>query len=247
MATPCCCCGHLSDSPKQPVPLNERIQRAIHVLQLDRLSLFAALLKVLDPAQKDFATHRDRIYACTKDQPHGKLALLLDCLYEDPRGKAQLLAWMEPHAFRTVARKVYTEMDDIKRALHGTIDTVSPEFLLTWDINTIVQKVVEDRAPVLAEILESASQSDRASRKKKRKDIRTVGATLIGRSNLLGNVSQRHDMLSLPSLQKPGRTKPSISPLRSHFFSGKMVHHDRLSRRSRSVGSVYHSHRSSTF
>ena len=113
MATPCCCCGHLLDSPKQPVPLNEHIQRAIHVLQLGRLLLFAALLKVLDSTQKDFATHCDHIYACTKDQPHGKLALLLDCQYEDPRGKAQLLAWMEPHAFQSVARKVYDEMDNI--------------------------------------------------------------------------------------------------------------------------------------
>ena len=192
-------------------------------------------------------THHDRIYACTKDQPHGKLALLLDCLYEDPCGKAQLLAWMEPHAFQSVAQKVYDEMDDVKQALHGMIDTVSPDFLLTWDINMIVQKVVEDHAPVLAEILKSASRSDCASRKNKRKNIHTVHTILIGQSNLLRNISQSHVMLSLPSLQKPGQTKPSILPLHSHFFSGQIVHHDRLSRRSRSMGFAYHSRHSSAF
>ena len=126
-------------------------------------------------------------------------------------------------------------MDNVKRALHGTINTVSPEFLFTWDINTIVQKVVEDRAPVLSEILESASQSDRAFRKNKRKDVRAIGTTLIGQPNL-GNVSQRYAMLSLPSLQKPGRTKPSILPFHSHLFPGQMVHRDRLRRRLQGVG-----------
>jgi hypothetical protein len=85
-------------------------RKAIHILQLRRLSLFSALLKVLDPTEKDFTTHRDRIYACPKDRPDGKLAQLLDCM----RGKAQLIAWMEPRVLQSVARKVYDEMDDVK-------------------------------------------------------------------------------------------------------------------------------------
>ena len=103
-----------------------------------------SLHKVLrvDSAQKEFATHRDRIYTCTKDQPLGKLALLLDCLYEDPRGKARILAWMEPRALQSIARKVYNEMDDIKHILSGTIDTILPEFLLTWGINSTVGKKI---------------------------------------------------------------------------------------------------------
>ncbi|KAF8127462.1 hypothetical protein EV363DRAFT_1172514 [Boletus edulis] len=81
--------------------------------------------------QEDFATYRGHIYACSKDQPHGKLAQLLD--YQDPRSKAQLLAWMEPHVLQLVAWKVYNEMDDVKHILSGTIDTISPESLLTYD------------------------------------------------------------------------------------------------------------------
>ncbi|KAF8548760.1 hypothetical protein OG21DRAFT_683995 [Imleria badia] len=158
--TPCCFCGHLLNTPKESVPQDERILNAIHVLQLGRLSLFSALLKVLDPMDKAFATHRDRIYACPKDRPNGKLAQLLDRLYEDHRGKAQLLAWMEPRALQSVARKVYDEMDDIKHILSGTIDTITPEFLLEWDINSTVQKTLEEHAPVLSEILESAAQSN---------------------------------------------------------------------------------------
>ena len=138
-----------------------------------------SLHKVLrvDSAQKEFATHRDRIYTCTKDQPLGKLALLLDCLYEDPRGKAQILAWMEPRALQSIARKVYNEMDDVKHILSGTINTILPEFLLTWDINSTVGKIIEERAPVLSEILKSAAQSDRASRENNVKDVSTVGIT----------------------------------------------------------------------
>ena len=157
--TPCCCCGHFSNSPKEPVPQNEHILKAIHILQLDQLSLYSALLKVLDPADKAFAAHRDRIYACPKDRPDGKLAQLLDCLYEDHRGKAQLLTWMEPHALQSLARKVYDKMDNIKHILNGTMDTIMPEFLLKWDINSTVQNIMQEHAPVLSEILESAIQS----------------------------------------------------------------------------------------
>ncbi|KAF8132995.1 hypothetical protein EV363DRAFT_1583268 [Boletus edulis] len=179
MAAPCCCCGHVPNSPQRPIPLNERIQRAIHVLQDGRLSLFTAFLRVLDPMQEDFATYRGHIYACSKDQPHGKLAQLLDCLFQDSRSKAQLLAWMEPHALRLVARKVYNEMDDVKHILSGTIDTISPELLLTWDINSMVGKIMEERAPVLSEILKSAAQSDRASRENSVKDISTTCQVIV--------------------------------------------------------------------
>ncbi|KAN0082660.1 hypothetical protein V8E55_008455 [Tylopilus felleus] len=138
-----------------------------------------SLHKVLDPAQKEFATHRDRIYTCTKDQPLGKLALLLDCLYEDPRGKARILAWMEPRALQSIARKVYNEMDDVKHILSGTINTILPEFLLTWDINSTVGKIIEERAPVLSEILKSAAQSDRASRENNVKDVSTTCQVIV--------------------------------------------------------------------
>ena len=126
--SPWCCCGYPSNSPKEPVPWNERTLKAIHVLQLGRLSLYSALLKVLDPADKVSAAHYDCIYACPKDRPDGKLAQLFDCLCEDHRGKAQLLARMEPRMLQSLARKVYDEMDDIKRILNRTMHTIMSEF-----------------------------------------------------------------------------------------------------------------------
>ncbi|KAF8419230.1 hypothetical protein L210DRAFT_3426290 [Boletus edulis BED1] len=86
---------------------------------------------------------------------------------------------MEPHALRLVARKVYNEMDDVKHILSGTIDTISPESLLTWDINSMVGKIMEERAPVLSEILKSAAQSDRASRENSVKDISTTCQVIV--------------------------------------------------------------------
>ena len=123
--SPCCCRGYLSNSPKEPAPWNERTLKAIHVLQLGRLSLYSALL---DPADKAFAAHCDCIYACPKDRPDGKLAQLFDCLCEDHRGKVELLARMEPRMLQSLARKVYDEMDDIKRILNRTMHTIMPEF-----------------------------------------------------------------------------------------------------------------------
>jgi len=156
----CCCCGLPSNSPKGPVPQNKQIQKVIHILQLERLSLFSALLKVLDPTEKDFMIHHDHIYACIKDRPDRKLAQLLDYLYGDQHGRAQLLTWMEPHALQSIAWKVDDEMDDVKHVLSETINTILPKHLLQWDINLTVGKLMEECTPVLSEILKSTAQSN---------------------------------------------------------------------------------------
>ena len=144
--------------------------------------------------QEDFAMDCGHIYTCSKDQPHGKLAQLLDCLYQDPHSKAQLLTWMELHPLQLVAQKVYNEMDNVKCALNGTINTLSPEFLLKWDINSTVQNIVDEHPPVLDKILESAAQSDHASRKNKIKNIHMVDIATCPPLHLLHqqNLFKRH-------------------------------------------------------
>ena len=74
---------------------NERIQQAIDILQLSRLSLLTALIKVLDPSEKDFSVNHARFYACPKDQLTGKLGKLFDQIWGDSQGQSQLHAWME--------------------------------------------------------------------------------------------------------------------------------------------------------
>ena len=44
-------------------------------------------------------------------------------------------------------------MDDIKAALHCTIDAIASDFLAAWDVNLIMAKTVARCAPVLRSIL----------------------------------------------------------------------------------------------
>ena len=96
---------------------NERIQRAIDILQEGRLSLLTALIKVLDPSEKDFSAYHGGFYVCTKDRPTGKLANLLDKIWSDSRGRSQILAWMEPQMLSLVMQRVSNEMDRVKNSL----------------------------------------------------------------------------------------------------------------------------------
>jgi hypothetical protein len=65
-------------------------------------------------------------------------------------------------------------MDMVKEALRGTLDSVTPEFLSTWDLDSTMRNVVVPKAPVLHHILRCAAQSDNARQKNKIKDCSTV-------------------------------------------------------------------------
>ncbi|KIK73259.1 hypothetical protein PAXRUDRAFT_123405, partial [Paxillus rubicundulus Ve08.2h10] len=52
--------------------------------------------------------------------------------------------------------KVYNEMDDVKDALRGTIKSITPEFLMTWDINSTMDHIINKSTPTLHWLLESA-------------------------------------------------------------------------------------------
>ena len=51
--------------------------------------------------------------------------------------------------------------------------TVTPEFPLTWYLGSMVEETMGGHAPVLDEILRSATQSDRALRESRVKDTVT--------------------------------------------------------------------------
>jgi len=164
---------------KEHVSQNDRIQRTIDILQDGRLLLLTALIKVLDPSEKNFAMHRDRFYACPKDQPNGKVGRLLDKIYEDPRGHAQLLSWLDLHITTRVTQKVSDEMDDIKDNLRAHIAHIMPDFLENWDITLAIGGAITKHAPILSEILRSAAQTERAKRENTTKDCTIVGIISI--------------------------------------------------------------------
>ncbi|KAN0073710.1 hypothetical protein V8E55_011964 [Tylopilus felleus] len=81
---------------------------------------------------------------------------------------------MEPHAIALVLDKVAKEMDEIKGALEGKICTITPESLLTWDINSVIGPLVQKSAPTLGHLLQVAAQTTRARENNKIKSCVTA-------------------------------------------------------------------------
>ncbi|KAF9228025.1 hypothetical protein BS17DRAFT_416933 [Gyrodon lividus] len=53
-------------------------------------------------------------------------------------------------------------MDEIKSALAWTINTTTPDSLLTWDVNAFIGPCVDSSAPTLGHILQVATETKRA-------------------------------------------------------------------------------------
>jgi len=153
---------------------SERIQRALEILRVGRISLLDFMIKVFDPNEPEYASYRDRIYTLPKGTSSGKLAKFLDVIHEDKRGRQQLSDWMEPYAIDLVTKKVYDEMDVVKIALRGTIDTITPEFLKNWDFISSMDNIADQCCPTLYRILQVASQTEYARENNKIKSGRTV-------------------------------------------------------------------------
>jgi len=142
---------------------------------------------ILDPSQLDFAVNRDRIYYSSKEEKEnlkdessrGKLEQVLDHMFADSRGRSRLLNWFYPHAVTYVCETVSTEMDAVKEDLWGMLDSITPEFLSTWDLNSMMRDtVVVPKVPVLQSILRRAAQTDRAVTKNQVKDCSLIVSLL---------------------------------------------------------------------
>ncbi|KIJ05902.1 hypothetical protein PAXINDRAFT_20870 [Paxillus involutus ATCC 200175] len=137
---------------------HERIQQALHVIRSGRISFLDFILAILDPSEPDFLTYRTRFLADSS----GKFAKMLDRIHENERGRVHLLRWIEPRAVELVCEKIMSEMDDVKSALAGTIKTITPESLLSWDVNTFIGSVVDQSAPTTGQVLKTAARTERA-------------------------------------------------------------------------------------
>ncbi|KAG1908727.1 uncharacterized protein F5891DRAFT_936980 [Suillus fuscotomentosus] len=87
--------------------------------------------------------------------------------------------WFHPHAVTYVCETVSAKMDAVKEDLRGTLDSVTPEFLSTWDLNSMMRDMVVPKVPVLQSILRRAAQTDRAVAKNKIKDCSTACNVII--------------------------------------------------------------------
>jgi hypothetical protein len=101
---------------------DQRVQMALDVLRDGRIPVLDFIIKIFNPHEPAYAAHRDRLYTFPRGQTTGKLAKLLDVIYDDRRGREQIIQWMEPHAVQLMMEKVYQEMDAVKVALRQPID-----------------------------------------------------------------------------------------------------------------------------
>ena len=89
-----------------------------------------------------------RSYSIPKDGPP-KLCILFDLILSDTLGGPLFRDWIGAQAIKIVSGKIYNEMDEVKDALRGTIGSITPEFLTTWDINLTMTRVMDKTAPTL--------------------------------------------------------------------------------------------------
>ncbi|KIJ07372.1 hypothetical protein PAXINDRAFT_19428 [Paxillus involutus ATCC 200175] len=75
--------------------------------------------------------------------------------------------------------KVYSEMDDIKDDLRGSIKSITPEFLVRWEINSTIGEAMDKRTPILTKVLLTAAQTDRAVKENIVKDSSTACKVMI--------------------------------------------------------------------
>jgi hypothetical protein len=122
--------------------LHKCIKSALKILCDGHISIIDFILTVLDPLEVNFAYNRDWIYNHSRQEKEnitgqgkkGKLEKMFDYLFADLCGQAQILDWFCPHEIAYVSNTVSNEMDMVKEALCRTLNSVTLEFLSTWDL-----------------------------------------------------------------------------------------------------------------
>ncbi|KAF8837839.1 hypothetical protein BDN67DRAFT_150716 [Paxillus ammoniavirescens] len=124
-------------SQKQRQSKVERIRNALAIVRDGKI-------------EPDFGPLRERIRSIPHDDNSpSELYQLFDLIFNDSRGGPLFRRWIEDQAVDVVQRKVYDAMDDVKDALRGIINLITPEFLMTWDINSTMDRIVDESAPTL--------------------------------------------------------------------------------------------------
>lgn len=89
-----------------------------------------------------------------------------------------LLAWMEPCAIESVSQKVYSEMNNMKDDIRLKINSITPEFLVSWDVGSTVGGAMANHAPALSKLLLSTCKTTCACKENTVKVSRLYTLTL---------------------------------------------------------------------
>ncbi|KAG0699922.1 hypothetical protein DFH29DRAFT_934655 [Suillus ampliporus] len=112
-------------TPSSRLSSMECIKAAVKILRDGHISILDFMLKILDPSEACFAYNCDRIFNCSRQE---KTSVDVG---KPPVGKLEKM------------------FDCLFADSGGTLDSITPEFLLMWDLNSTIQNAVVSKAPVL--------------------------------------------------------------------------------------------------
>ncbi|KIK79607.1 hypothetical protein PAXRUDRAFT_769018, partial [Paxillus rubicundulus Ve08.2h10] len=148
------------------------------------------------------------------DLTPGKLEKLLDLICNDPRGQARVFQWMQPHVITSITKMIYNKMDHVKAVLRITLDSITHNFLTSWDMNSFMSANVDPESPILCQILTAAMQTEWGVKENKIKDGSTACHAVV--TQLAKQRSNQSNYFTAPftlSLWTSGASRQTIEAL----------------------------------
>ena len=159
--------------PPQLLTPNERINNILTILQDLRMSPIDLLMTTLGP-QIQYKHYKDSFY-------HGNsqaIGQFLNVVDGEKRGHDKLMEWVNVRVLDIVLKKITKEMDSL-RLFRMSIKDLTPEFLMEFNLQSVITEVLEDRSPWLRRILLTAAQTRRASVENTTKKVEHVSFVII--------------------------------------------------------------------
>ncbi|KAG2738147.1 hypothetical protein P692DRAFT_20882865 [Suillus brevipes Sb2] len=101
------------------------------------------------------------------------LARFLNVLESDEQGAIHLQNVLRPRAIELVTREIDVEMEDAKLIFHMSTKDITPEYLLSFDIEHGLTVPLKETTPWLRQILMSAMRTTRAVKENKHQNVET--------------------------------------------------------------------------
>src|SRR5882762_2733434 len=153
------------------VSKKDKLLRILEDLRKNKLSPLDLFAEVVDESCPEHDHYRQKMYEAHNRH---KLENILDMIMDHARGRIVLLEWMRPYALQQVRETIYDEMDALTSEFHTMTSTITPEYLMSWNLKENVENVVDARTPCLLSIINTASQTRNSLEKNKKKDTTAV-------------------------------------------------------------------------
>lgn len=116
------------------------------------------LIDILTPGNDLYAANRVGFYQGTK------FTQLMNIIAADSKGLAVRNVWLRPLAIDLVVAEVHSEMDLLSVTFKMAMKDTTPEFLMEFDLEKHITRILARDSPWLQRILLAAAQTSRAAR-----------------------------------------------------------------------------------